>query len=111
MRHLIAKGCKMAILHLSPMFKKLCAKIVDLGEITDFKNDVVVTLILLEKEFPPPFFDTMTHLLVHLVEELEICGSEHIGWMYPMERYMKTLKGYVRNKTRPKGCMVEGYVI
>jgi hypothetical protein len=32
-------------------------------------------------------------------------------WMYPMEHYMKTLKGYVRNKVRPEGSMVEGYAI
>jgi hypothetical protein len=32
------------------------------------KNDVAITLVLLEKEFPPYFFDIVTHLLVHLVE-------------------------------------------
>ncbi len=31
--------------------------------------------------------------------------------MYPMERYMKTLKGYVRNKARLKGSIEKGYVI
>ncbi|KAE8682326.1 hypothetical protein F3Y22_tig00111254pilonHSYRG00002 [Hibiscus syriacus] len=31
-------------------------------------------------------------------------------WMYPIERYMKTLKGYVRNHHRPKGCIAECYV-
>jgi hypothetical protein len=29
--------------------------------------------------------------------------------MYPIEHYMKTLKGYVKNKVRPKGNMAEGY--
>ncbi len=42
----------------------------------DVKHDVVVTPLLLKKEFPP-FFDTMTHLLVHLVEELKICALVH----------------------------------
>jgi hypothetical protein len=28
-----------------------------------------------------------------------------------MEHYMKTLKGYVRNKARLEGSMVEGYTI
>jgi hypothetical protein len=27
-----------------------------------------------------------------------------------VERYMKTLKGYVRNMARPKASMAEGYV-
>ncbi len=39
--------------------------------IGELKNEVVVTLVLLERKFPPSFFDIMTHLLVHLVEELE----------------------------------------
>ena len=43
------------------------------------------------------FLDVMTHLLVHLVEEVDIYESVYIRWIYPMERYLKTLKGYVRN--------------
>ncbi|CAL2256125.1 unnamed protein product [Prunus armeniaca] len=31
-------------------------------------------------------------------------------WMYPFERYMKVLKGYVHNRTRPEGCIVEWYI-
>jgi hypothetical protein len=31
--------------------------------------------------------------------------------MHPVEHYMKTLKGYVRNKARLEGSMVEGYTI
>ncbi|CAM8896072.1 unnamed protein product [Rhodiola kirilowii] len=30
--------------------------------------------------------------------------------MYPFERYMKILKSYVRNKHRPEGYIVEGYI-
>jgi hypothetical protein len=31
-------------------------------------------------------------------------------WMYPIERYLRTLKGYVRNKAHPEGSMAEGYI-
>ncbi|GKB87929.1 hypothetical protein Tco_0960201 [Tanacetum coccineum] len=31
-------------------------------------------------------------------------------WMFPFERYMKKLKGYVRNKAKPEGSIAEGYV-
>nr|GEV45548.1 hypothetical protein [Tanacetum cinerariifolium] len=31
-------------------------------------------------------------------------------WMYPFERYMKKLKGYVQNKAKPEGSIVKGYV-
>ncbi|KAK9901035.1 hypothetical protein M0R45_002304 [Rubus argutus] len=30
--------------------------------------------------------------------------------MYPFERYMKTLKDYVRNPARPEGCIAESYL-
>jgi hypothetical protein len=30
--------------------------------------------------------------------------------MYPVERYMKTLKGYVRDMARPKASIAEGYL-
>ena len=63
---------------------------------------------MLKKKFPPTFFDVMTHFLVHLVEELDTCGPIHARWMYPMERYLKTLKDYVRNHARPEASMAEG---
>ena len=78
---------------------------------SDLREDTAITLCMIEKEFPPAFFDVMTHLLVHLVEELDICGPVHVRWMYPMERYLKTLKGYVRNRARPEASMAEGYAI
>ncbi len=73
MRHLMAKGCRMAIICLNHVCKKLYAKIVDPTTMAELKNDVAITLVLLEKEFPP-FFDIMIHILVHLVDEFEICG-------------------------------------
>jgi hypothetical protein len=40
-----------------------------------------------------------------------ICGPVHYWWMYPVERYMKTLKDYVRTYVRPKASMAEDYVM
>jgi hypothetical protein len=60
--------------------------------------------------FPPSFFDIMMHVLYHLVDELDLCGPVSIRWMYPMERYMKTLKTYVHNMVRPEWSMDEGYI-
>lgn len=31
--------------------------------------------------------------------------------MYPAEHYMKILKGYVKNRSRPEGCIVERYIV
>jgi hypothetical protein len=65
----------------------------------------------LEKEFPPAFFDIMTRLLLHVVEEQDVCEPVHNYWMYPMERIMKVLKGYVRNMSQLEGSMVKGSVL
>jgi hypothetical protein len=43
----------------------------------DLKQDVALTLVLLEQEFPPSFFDIMTHLIIQLVEEVELCILVH----------------------------------
>jgi hypothetical protein len=67
-------------------------------------------MALLEMEFPPSFFDIMTHLPYHLVQELGLCGLVASRWMYRGERCMKTLKNYLRNMARPKAFMVEGYL-
>lgn len=52
----------------------------------------------------------MTHLLYHLVDEVDLCGPISIKWMYLVERYMKTLKIYVCNMAKPKGSMAQGYI-
>ncbi|KAL5582304.1 hypothetical protein UlMin_014746 [Ulmus minor] len=52
----------------------------------------------------------MVHLTVHLSREIKLCGPIWLRWMYSMERYMKILKGYVRNRYRPKGCIIECYI-
>ncbi|XP_047981858.1 uncharacterized protein LOC125222972 [Salvia hispanica] len=34
----------------------------------------------------------------------------HYRWMYPIERYLGTLKSYVRNRSKPEGSIAEGYL-
>ncbi len=46
------------------------------NKIGSLHEDVAITFSLLEKEFPPTFFDIMTHLL-HVVDELKICVPIH----------------------------------
>ncbi len=72
---------------------------------------VVKTICLFDIWFPPRFFDMMTHLMIiHLIDELEICGPIDARWYYPMERYLLVLKLYVRNKARPEVYMAFGYM-
>jgi hypothetical protein len=57
----------------------------------------------------PAFFDIMTHLTLHVVEELDVCGLVHARWMYPIELALKMFKTYVRNRACPEASMAEGY--
>jgi hypothetical protein len=54
---------------------------------------------------------TCIHLPVHLAEEAKFGGPVCYRWMYPIERYLRTLKGYVRNKAHPEGSIAEGYIL
>ncbi|MCO5549356.1 hypothetical protein L7F22_002826 [Adiantum nelumboides] len=55
--------------------------------------------------------DLKVHLLVHLVDEVEIAGTVHARWMFFLERFMKTLKRFVRQRARPEGSMAEGWMV
>jgi hypothetical protein len=55
--------------------------------------------------------DVMSHLMIHLVEELYICGLVHCRWMYPIEHHLKSLKDYVRTYARPEASMAERYAM
>ena len=79
---------------------KICAllnaisqKVIDPDNLIKLQNDVVQCLVGFELIFPPSFFNIMTHLLVHLVKEIDILGPVFLYNMFPFERFM----GYSRN--------------
>lgn len=53
----------------------------------------------------------MTHLLVHIVEEIFVLGPIFLHNMFPFERFMAVLKKYVRNRARLEGSIAKGYRI
>jgi hypothetical protein len=110
LRGLLKPGPRMVVMRMCKVFCRICTKVYNPAEFQSPEADVAESMALLEMEFPPSFFDIMTHLPYHLVQELDMCGPVATRWMYPVERYMKTLKSYVRNTARPKATMAEGYV-
>lgn len=50
----------------------------------------------------PSFFDVVTHLVIHLVEELIYFGHVANRWCYHVESYLCVLKTYVGNRACPR---------
>jgi hypothetical protein len=102
---------RQVVLKVSRVFQRLCTREIKIADRDQDMTDAAESLCLLEKSFPPTFMDVMSHLIIHLVEELYICDPVHCRWMYPVERYLKRLKDYVRTYARPKASMAEGYAM
>ena len=75
------------------------------------QEHAIYTLYLLEKHFSTSTLSSQVHLLVHIVNEVEIVGVVHTCWMFFLERFMKFLKGFVRQKTQPEGFMAKGWLV
>ncbi|CAL8136238.1 unnamed protein product [Prunus armeniaca] len=107
--YLIKEVCA-PLVELACFFQQICAKTLNVADLDRLEVDIVVILCKLEKIFPPVFFDVMVHLALHLPREAKLGGPVGYRWMYPIERMLGKLKGYVRNRARPEGSIVEGYI-
>ena len=71
---LLLLGVRMAVMHMCKIFRCICTKIYNLANFASLEVDVVESMVLLEMKFPLPFFDIMTHLPYHLIQELDLYG-------------------------------------
>ncbi|XP_027172109.1 uncharacterized protein LOC113771742 [Coffea eugenioides] len=110
LRKTLSKAVRSPLIKLSRYFRKLCSKVLCAEDLVHMEMEIAIILCQLERIFPPSFFVIMVHLSIHLATEAKIGGPVHYRWMYPIERYLGTLKSYVRNKSRPEGCIAEGYI-
>ena len=108
---ILPENVRLAIVKLYVFLNEISRKVIDPNKLTKLQNDVVQCLVSFEMVFPPLFFNIMTHLLVHIVKEINILGPVSLHNMFPFERYMAVLKEYVRNRSRPEGCIAKGYGI
>ncbi|XP_058753332.1 uncharacterized protein LOC131626522 [Vicia villosa] len=109
-RGILPKNVRKTITRLCLFFNAICFKSIDPLKLEDLENEAAVTLCQLEMFFPPSFFDIMVHLIVHLVREIRLYGPIFLRWMYPIERYMKILKGYTKKPRRPEASIIERYI-
>jgi hypothetical protein len=78
-------------------------------KLTILQDDLILTMCNLATIFPPSFFDLMPHLLIHIVHEMKYLGPVFLHQMYPFEKFIIVIKKYVRNRSRPEGCMIQGW--
>jgi hypothetical protein len=111
LRGLLPENVRVPIVKLSAFLNAISQKVINPDILPRLQKDVAQCLVSFELVFPPSFLNIMTHLLVHLVEEIAILGPVFLHNMFPFERSMGVLKKYVHNRARPKGSISKGYRI
>ncbi|XP_019240998.1 PREDICTED: uncharacterized protein LOC109220987 [Nicotiana attenuata] len=90
--------------------RKISGKELKVEELKLLEEKIPETLSTIEKLFLPGFFTVMIHLVIHLATEAKHAGPVNCRWMYPIERYLGTLKSYVRNRACAEGSIAEAYI-
>ncbi|XP_062030232.1 uncharacterized protein LOC133746080 [Rosa rugosa] len=110
LRGLLPKGPRVSIFRLCASLNLLCQRVIDINKVELLDKELPETLCMLERFFPPSFFDVMVHLTIHLAQQVLIAGPVLFCWMFHFERYMKVLKDYVKNRSNLEGCIAEKYL-
>ncbi|CAL2239656.1 unnamed protein product [Prunus armeniaca] len=97
-RHLLLEDVVKPMMLLSRFFSQLTAKTLRKTDINQLRHDIVQVLCKFEMIFPPAFFTSMIHVMVHLPEEALLAGLLNYRWMYPIKR------------AKPKGSIIEAWV-
>jgi hypothetical protein len=94
---------------LSYFYRQICAKQVSKVMMQRLKKEIAVLVCKMVKVFPPGWYNTMQHLLVHLPWEDKVGGPVKFRWIYSKEREFKKLGSMVHNKARVKGYIPEAF--
>jgi hypothetical protein len=92
-------------------YRWLSLKEIHQEDIKYWKREIPRLMCEMQKYLPLAFFNAQEHYLIHQVEEIELCGPVHTRSMWMVERHLKSLKALVRQRARPEGSMVEGYML
>ena len=83
------------------------SKEIEIAAIPTARLLAVEAVCAIEDAFPRSILVSQVHLLVHLIDEIAICGIVHSRWMFFLEGFLKTLKDFVRQSAQPEASMVE----
>ena len=79
--------------------------------VVDLEKVAPVLLCKLEKIFPPGFFLSMQHLILHLPYEARMGGPVQARWCYPIDRCLKVLRKKCRNKAKIEASVAEAFIL
>jgi len=96
---------------LSFFFRQLCAKELSRDVCVELEKAAPLLLCKLEMIFPPGFFLSMQHLILHLPREARLGGPVQARWCYPIERCLKLLRKNCRNKAKIEASVGEASVL
>ncbi|KAI9083341.1 hypothetical protein K1719_034707 [Acacia pycnantha] len=91
--------------------REICASEINVEKLRHLEASMPITLCKLEMIFPPSLFDSMEHLPVHLAYEAKVGGPQQYRWMYPFERFLRTLKHKIKNPRYVEGSIAEAYLV
>ncbi|KAL0409801.1 UNVERIFIED_CONTAM: hypothetical protein Sradi_1914500 [Sesamum radiatum] len=74
-----------ALTEVSLLFQIICSTTLDVGKVKELRDNVPTMLCNLEIIFPPSFFNTMEHLIIHLPYETCVAGPVQYRWMHSFE--------------------------
>ena len=88
LREILPENVWLTIVKLCAFLNAVSQKVIDPDKLIKLQNDVVQCLVGFELIFAPSFFNIMTHLLVHLVKEIDILELVFLHNMFLFERFM-----------------------
>jgi hypothetical protein len=109
-RRNVPEDVVMPLIELSRFCSALCSNKLVPTDLDKLASSIKETLCPLEMVFQPSFFDMMIHLPIDLAKEAKLGRPLCYRWMYPVERYLRTVEGHVRNKAQPEGSIAEAYI-
>jgi hypothetical protein len=89
---------KMLITQMCHFFSGISKKVIDTDDLEQLCKQMRETMCQIEMCFPLSLFDMMEHYMIHIVDQIFVLGLVYLHHMYPYERYMSIMKGYVRNR-------------
>ncbi|KAI9081122.1 hypothetical protein K1719_036881 [Acacia pycnantha] len=95
----------------SRKIREICVSELNVEKLRHLEASMPITLYKLEMVFPPSMFDSMEHLPVHLAYEVKVGGPQQYRWMYPFERFLRTLKHKIKNPRYVEGSITEAYLV